>query len=325
MKNVCIIGYGSIGPYHAAALEATESARFYGICDINPQRIEKCRTKYDVKAYTDFQDVLADENVHSVHICTPHYLHYDMIKDALKAGKSVVAEKPVAMTKEQFDALLKTEGIENVCLVFQNRYNPCVQKLKSLIEEQTFGKLICSRAVVTWNRNRQYYEQDQWRGKWATEGGGVLINQSIHTLDILIYLGGDIQSVQATMSNYTLSDVIEVEDTVSAHFCYQNGASGIFFATNAYCSDKVPEIEFVFENETVRYMDSKLWIGKEVICRDLVATGPKACYGLGHSSLIRRYYDDNEYFNIYDAKNTMETVFAMYESAKKQNFGCSIV
>ena len=98
MKNICIIGYGSIGPFHAAALEKTKNARFYGVCDIDPYRIEKCRQQYDVKGFTDFQNVLTDPDVDGIHICTPHYLHCEMITSGLQAGKTVVVEKPVAMT-----------------------------------------------------------------------------------------------------------------------------------------------------------------------------------------------------------------------------------
>ena len=132
MKNACIVGYGKIGPNHANAFEFIENAKFYAVCDVNEERIKKCQETYDVIGYTDFDEMLKDENIHSVHICTPHYLHFEMIVKALKAGKSVVSEKPVTMTKEEFELLKNTPGAENVCLIFQNRLNGCVVKLKEL-------------------------------------------------------------------------------------------------------------------------------------------------------------------------------------------------
>jgi len=132
-------------------------------------------------------------------------------------------------------------------------------------------------------------------------------------------LGGNIQSVRANIANYSLPDVIEVEDTVSAYLCYANGATGIFFATNAYGSHKAPDIELVFENGTARYMDDTLWLNGEIICKDTISNAEKAYYGLGHTAMARRYYDNHEFFNIYDVQNTMETVFAIYESARKHN------
>ena len=96
MKNLCIVGYGAIGPIHAKAIEETAGVKFYAVCDNNPDRIEKCKKDYDVKAYLDFDEMLLDENIDSVHICTPHYLHFEMIKKSLAYGKTVVCEKPVA-------------------------------------------------------------------------------------------------------------------------------------------------------------------------------------------------------------------------------------
>ena len=127
MKNICIVGYGNIGPVHADALKNVQNAKLYAVCDINPERIERCQKEYDVIGYTDFNEMLKDDNIDGVHICTPHYLHYEMILAALKAGKSVVSEKPVVMTREQFDDLLQTEGSDKICLVFQNRLNPCAK------------------------------------------------------------------------------------------------------------------------------------------------------------------------------------------------------
>lgn len=316
MKNVCIVGYGNIGPVHADALKNVENANFYAICDNQPDRIERCQKEYDVIGYTDFHEMLKDENIHSVHICTPHYLHYEMIVAALEAGKNVVSEKPVVMTKEQFENLQANRKYKEVCLVFQNRLNPCAKELKRLIGEGALGKIQCVKGIVTWQRTKEYYLADAWRGKWDTEGGGVLINQTVHTLDLLHYLTGDIASVQATMANFTMADTIEVEDTVTAHLQFANGATGLFFGTNAYGANRSPDIEIVGDKGCARYYNDKLYLNDELICQDVVAVGEKAYWGIGHKGLLRNYYDEGTYFSVDDARNTMYALYGIYESAK---------
>ena len=315
MKNVCIVGYGAIGPVHARALENVEQARLYAVCDIDEKKRRLCAEKYDVKEYDDFDKMLKDENIHSVHICTPHYLHFEMIKKALAAGKDVITEKPVTRTREEFAALLKTEGADRVCVVLQNRLNPCIRKLKSMVRSGELGAVKGAKGVLSWCRDKAYYNSGDWRGKWATEGGCLLINQAIHTLDFFHYVIGDIIGVKADMSNYSLEGIIEAEDTLSACLEFENGVKGIFFATNAYAWNSAPFFEVVFEKGIVRYMDRQLWMNGQLLAEDAAPVIGKSYWGGGHAGLIKRYYDEQKYFNVQDAKNTMETVFAMYESA----------
>ena len=315
MKNVCIVGYGAIGPVHAKALEMVEQAKLYAVCDIDVGKRALCKEKYDVLEYDDFDDILQDKDIDAVHICTPHYLHFEMVKKALAAGKDVVVEKPVTMTREEFGALQELEGVERVCVVLQNRLNPCVQKLKEIIESGELGAVKAAKGILTWHRDKAYYEGGAWRGKWATEGGGALINQAVHTLDYFCYLIGDVKSVKANMSNYSLEGVIEVEDTVTAYLELEDGVKGIFFATNAYSENSAPFFEVSFEKGTARYMDKKLWVNGELLAEDAVPSTGKAYWGNSHTPLLKKYYDEHKYFTVADAKKTMETVFAMYESA----------
>lgn len=217
MKNACIVGYGAIGPIHAMALEKTAQGRLYGVCDIDPARRRACRERYGAVEYADFDAMLRDEEVASVHICTPHHLHYEMIRKALAAGKDVVAEKPLVRTREEWEELQRLPGAERICVVLQNRLNPCVQRMRELVRSGELGAVKAVRGILTWNRDRAYYESAGWRGKWETEGGGLLINQAVHTLDFFSYIAGDVCSVRADMCNHTLEGVIEVEDTLAAH------------------------------------------------------------------------------------------------------------
>lgn len=315
MKKIGIAGYGAIGPVHAKALENVAKAQLYAVCDINPDRRRLCREQYNVTEYEDFDAMLADPDIDGVHICTPHYLHYEMAGKALAAGKSVVLEKPVTRTRQEWDALANLENADKICVVLQNRLNPCVQEMKKIIGNGSLGAVKAARAFLTWNRDKAYYKSADWRGRWATEGGGLLINQAIHTLDYFNYLLGGIQKTRTTMCNHTLEGIIEVEDTFVSHLELGNGVRGVFFATNGYSENCSPFFEISFEKGIVRYMNQKLWVNDRLAAEDTSATIGKACWGSGHSLLLHRFYDEGKYFSLSDAKNTMETVFAMYEEA----------
>lgn len=316
MKNVCIVGWGAIGPIHAAGIEKTENANFYAVCDVDYERIKDCRKKYQVSEYTKFDIMLRDEKIDSIHICTPHYLHYEMIEKALAAGKSVVCEKPAVMTAEELYKLSHLPGSDKVCFVIQNRLNDSIVKMKELLDSGDLGRIISAKGILTWWRDEAYYNSGEWRGKWATEGGGVLINQAIHTLDLMIYLSGKVNSVKADMNNYSLENVIEVEDTVSAYLRFEAGHKGIFFATNAFEGGSDPHVEFVCEKGRVCYMNNKLYLNGVTLETDSKPTVGKDYWGNSHEVLVKRYYDGGEYFSLNDIKNTMKTMFAIYESAK---------
>lgn len=316
MKNVCIVGYGAIGPIHAKALETVENAKLYAVCEIDEEKLKKCRSTYDVKEYVDFDEMLLDPNIDSVHICTPHHLHFEMIRKALTSGKAVVTEKPITMTKEEYDALLKLDESGKVCVVLQNRLNPCVERLRDLVRSRELGAVKAVRGLLTWHRDKSYYESGAWRGKWETEGGCLLINQAIHTLDLFHFVVGDIVSVKANMFNFSLENVIEAEDTLVAYLDFTDNVQGIFFATNAYGVNSAPLFEVVFEKGIARYIDKQLWINGRIQEEDAPASVGKDYWGRGHASLIKQYYDEQKYFNIFDAKNTMETVFEMYNQAR---------
>lgn len=317
IKNCCVVGYGAIGPVHAEAISSIESACLYGICDIEKERADKGAAEYGCKVFYSFEECLKDENIDSIHICTPHYLHYEMIEKSLIAGKMVVSEKPITMTKDEFTLLLSKYEDKPVYPVMQNRTNTCVVKLKEFIEnDKELGRLKAVKGILTWHRTASYYDSAAWRGKKAYEGGGVLINQAVHTLDLMLYLAGNVKSVTATTSNKSLQGVIDVEDTVDALLKFENGATGIFYATNAYGQNSKPQIELEFEHASFLYAGGELYRGKEFICRDDTTFSGKDYWGSGHSRLFDDLYTNKKGFTVADVKNTMQTMFAMYESAE---------
>ncbi len=320
MDKVCIVGYGAIGPVHAIGLERTAHAELYAICDCDRERLKKGLEKYpDAVTYESFDEMLLDAEIDAVHICTPHYLHFEMAKKAVLAGKKVVIEKPVTMLPEEFDELLELckNSPNKVCIMLQNRFCNCVKRLKE--EAGRLGKLKGIFAALTWDRDMDYYAQDAWRGKLATEGGGVLINQAVHLLDMMMYIGGEAENVRASMSTKKLE--LEIEDTLDAFITFKNGARGCFYATNNYATNSPFRLEAVFENGTLRYEDKNLYLIKEGNIEKLEGDGYGFCgknyWGLGHEMVIDSFYGGGEYPTIFDAEITMKTMFAIYEEARK--------
>lgn len=318
--NAAVVGFGSIGPVHAQVINQCENAVLYGICDVDRQRAQKGAEEYNCKAFDSFDAIICDENVDVVHICTPHYLHYDMITKALDTGKKVVCEKPAVMTKKELDLLYSAYDTKKIFPIIQNRTNYCIKELEKKIKEDgKTGKLKGIKAIMTWGRDASYYSRDNWHGTKQYEGGGVLINQAFHTLDLMMLFGGKTKSVISSTMNHSLEGVIDVEDTVNAFIKFENGAKGVFFATNAYTRDSAVELEIHFENKTFLYQDGKLFADKELVCEDSQEYIGKKCWGSGHYKTLYDYYDNSSKLCLDDVKNTMETLFAIYESAEKQS------
>lgn len=319
MRHVGIVGYGAIGPIHAKALEEVTKAQLYAVCDHNPERLAACTQQYPVKQYADYDEMLKDPVIDTVHICVPHYLHFEMTIKALEAGKRVVLEKPVTMTEQEFEWLRARPDADKICVVLQNRKNRCVEAAKAILQEKRLGKVLGAKAFLTWQRTEAYYQGADWRGKRKTEGGGVLINQAVHTLDYFSYLLGGVCSVSAQAANLSLQGKIEVEDTICARLCLQNDVTGVFFATNGYMENSPPFFEVVLEKGVLRYQDRKLWVNGVLTEEDEAALCGKAYWGSSHALLIREYYDENKYFTVQDAANTMGTVFSIYKSAMENS------
>ena len=329
MKNACIVGYGAIGPVHADAIAQVECATLYAVCDTNPDKAKLCTDQYGCVAYSDFAEMLKDDNIDVVHVCTPHYLHKDMTIAALKAGKDVVLEKPVAMNREEFRELMdyvEANGKrDNLCIMLQNRTNACVVKMMDILKnDDTTGDLKGIIANLAWHRDEEYYAQDEWRGNWKYEGGGLLINQAVHLLDLMTYFGGDIKSVKSNISHWYVKN-IEVEDNANALIGFTSGINGVFSATNCHSTDAPFYLELQFENLTLRYADGVVYkiCGDDIdiIERDKKAHIGKAYWGSGHQRVIDSFYralhgEDGHFTDIYGASNAMHLVYAMYEKGE---------
>ena len=331
--RVGVIGCGGISRVHIDALMEMPNARIVAVCDIRPDRLQAAAEKTGAEPMTDWKALVDREDIDIVHILTPHYLHAPMAIYALRAGKHVLTEKPMATTVDDALSMIReadcAKGTLNV--IFQNRYNPSTVELKRRIDSGETGRLLCARASICWHRTAPYYTESGWRGTFATEGGGALINQSIHTLDLMSYLGGRINRVRGHVSTDLLNGVIEVEDNCHAVIEYENGANGVIYATNNYGTDAPILLEMVFENGTYQLLAEKLFKMEDgiptLILRgdDAKNLGAKSYWGASHKIEISKVYDcvlRGERFEI-DGRSAfpaLNLVKAIYESSASNDW-----
>ncbi len=230
-----IAGVGNIAPVHATAIRETAGAELVAVVDRDPDRLCAFADQEGVRCYHDYEEFLRCDDVDVVAICTPHDLHLPMTVAAAAAGKHVLCEKPMARSVAECDEMIAACEQAGVSLgvVFQSRFERLTRALKAGIEAGELGRLLWCSANTVWFRSDEYYRSAPWRGTWAHEGGGVLINQAIHTLDALLWTGGTPARVTARMG--TLNHAIEVEDAAGALLEYPDGRLGLVQAmTIAY-------------------------------------------------------------------------------------------
>ena len=293
--RVGIIGLGAISNTHIRSLQMLSDIEICAICDINEKRLEDKKTTYALSCptYTDYTEMIDKEHPDAVHVLTPHYLHAPMTVYALKHGVNVFLEKPMGISYEDIEQIQKAEeeSGKRVCVCFQNRFNPATLLAKKAIEED--GGVTSAYATVIWNRDASYYASDAWRGRWETEGGGVMINQAIHTLDLLCQFLGKPLSLKATCQNHHLKEIIEVEDMCEGVVTFEGGVHSVFYATTAFEGGNVTTVYLKTKNHTIQLQNEALFIDNILQSFDenhLPYYG-KMCYGKGHPELISRFYE----------------------------------
>lgn len=244
MINFAIVGMGHIANKHIEAIEKAENANLLAICDTNPARLEI--ENPNVKKYTDLNNMLEENpDIHVVNICVPSGLHAPLTKIVAEHGRHIIVEKPMSLKLQDAEEMMKYAKENNVKLavVHPNRFRPAVQKLKEQMDKGAFGKLSHANATVRWNRNQAYYDQAEWRGTKEFDGG-VLMNQAIHDLDLMLWLMGPVESVQAMAA--TRLRKIETEDMAAAVVQFKNGALGVIEAATTIYPKNLEESIAVF-------------------------------------------------------------------------------
>ncbi|HHY82933.1 MAG TPA: Gfo/Idh/MocA family oxidoreductase [Clostridiales bacterium] len=331
--KVGLVGCGAISPMHLDALKSLDMVELAAVCDIREERAKAAAQQYNCRYYTDFNEMLEDASLDAVHICTPHYLHPVMAVQAAERKVNVLTEKPMSVSLEQADEMIKACKDNNVTLgvIFQNRYNAGSALIKKTLDSGELGRILSGRLNVYWNRSDEYYSSSDWKGTWDKEGGGVLINQAIHTMDLLRwFVDSPIEYVDANISNRAHPN-IEVEDCAEGVIRYKNGVTTIFHALNYYTYDAPIEIEIHCEKGLVRLVSDKAVIrfcdGRELTVdrdpADQANTVGKDYWGISHRRQIEDYYKslmngEKPFIDGEEARKTQAMICAVYQSGKER-------
>ncbi len=323
--RAAIVGLGAISTTHYGAIGRADG-EVAAICDVDEAKIAAFREKTGSTAagYTDWHALLRDESLDVIHICTPHYLHAEMVIAALQAGHHVLCEKPLCIREEDIPRVLEAERASgrHLGVCHQNRYNESNMATHALVEADPakagFG-------TVVWDRGAGYYASGAWRGRWDTEGGGVMINQALHTLDLLLWLMGQPETVQADIVNRHLSGVIEVEDTASALFRFADGRAFTFYATTASAADFPVQVMVATQGgQTIVAANDTITINGEIRPSDSgeIRYG-KDVWGDGHAKLITDFYtsiQESRPFAIdgREGARVVRAILAMYRSQGRE-------
>jgi len=299
-----IIGAGMVARYHATAIGRIPGARLVAVGRSDPARVEDTAAQFGVPCLADYAALLARDDVDAVCICTPSGLHAEQTIAAARAGKHVLVEKPIALTLGDADAMIAACAQAGVRLgvALQRRTEPEFQRVQAAIAAGELGRLVLGSISMPYMRTQSYYDSADWRGSWALDGGGALMNQGIHLVDLLLWLLGDAAEVRATAA--TLAHAIEVEDCVTATLRFVNGALGSISATTAAAPGYPHRVEIYGERggvqiegeQVVRWEDGGAQeprIGTRRVNREPVAAGagasPTGIGAVGHTRLLEDF------------------------------------
>lgn len=330
MLKFALIGCGRISHKHSELLgnAQIEQAKLSAVCDIDNKKAKKLGEKYNIPYYTDMHKMMQNEDLDIVSILTPSGLHAQHTLELAQYKKHIVVEKPMALTLDDADAMIKAcdENGVKLFVVKQNRYNLPVQQLKNALDQNRFGKLVLGTVRVRWCRDQNYYDQDSWRGTWKLDGG-VLTNQASHHIDLLEWCMGEVESVFARSTTALVN--IETEDTAVVTLKFKNGALGVIEATTAVRpKDLEGSLSVLGETGSVEIggfavNEIKHWNFKESFPEDKnidkFSVNPPNVYGFGHKAYYEHIIDciKNNKKALVDGlegRKSLELISAIYES-----------
>ncbi|MBQ8685609.1 MAG: Gfo/Idh/MocA family oxidoreductase [Clostridia bacterium] len=326
--KIGIIGCGMIAEFHISALSALDDAEVIGVFDTSAERSRAFAQKHGIEVY-ETMDALLASAAEVVAICTPSGLHASLAIAALHAGKNVVVEKPVALTNEDCERILEAEKTSGkVCaVVSQLRYADGIRQAKEILDSGALGKPVLCDLYMKYYREKKYYE-GSWRGTFAMDGGGALMNQGIHGIDVLRYLVGDVKIVNGKVR--TLVHDIEVEDTAVASVQFVNGALGVIEGTTSVRPGYPRRIEIHCEKGSMLIEETEIVSvdlpdfdpNKEEKDPDFAGfKDPAAISAEGHlrqyKNILAAVRGEAElFYTAKEASETVKTILAIYESSK---------
>ena len=336
--NFGIIGAGLIANFHAKAVNDLPGGKVIGFCDGGSGRAKKLAEKYYCTAFENYEQLLADDQIDIVTIATPSGFHLEPTVAAAQAGKHVICEKPLEITLERIDAMIAAHAKSKTLLggIFQNRFNEAMEPLREAIDSGRFGTITYAGVYVPWWRSEEYYK-DSWHGTWKLDGGGALMNQSIHMIDMLCDLMPPIESICAFTATIGHPQ-IETEDTSTAALRFVDGALGIIYGTTASYPGRFKRFEITGTKGTVVYLEDSFTVWQfadekredEQIRQRLgqVKSGggvadPAAISHQNHTRNFKAFIDaiqggDNFCISGSQARKSVEVILAIYESARRQ-------
>lgn len=299
--KVAVIGCGRISIMHLNSIKNIEEIELVGVCDSKKERADEWAERYCTKAYYDYEEMFKAEKLDAVHVCLPHYLHSKVAIDCFNHGINVLIEKPMDVDYENAEKAVKVAKEKGLKfgVIFQCRYNDSAQLVKKRVEEGKLGKILTARSILTWTRPDDYYLGSDWKGTWDKEGGGVVIDQAIHSIDLVHWIvNSKVKDIQCAMFNHG-HKIMKVEDTAEGLITYENGVKYGFYAMNNYAINEPIEIKMACENGKVTfgYNDALIEYNngeKEEVHQD-VYTGHsikgKEYWGYHHIRQIRQFYN----------------------------------
>jgi UDP-N-acetyl-2-amino-2-deoxyglucuronate dehydrogenase len=331
-----IIGAGLIADFHARAIGEIGNARLVACCDRVADKAKALADKYGAAAFSSYELMLRRDDIDIVTIATPSGLHMEPTVAAARAGKHVVCEKPLGITLERIDAMIAAHREAGTRLggIFPYRFNDMMVPLREAIRAGRFGTITYAGVYVPWWRTDAYY-QDSWHGTWSLDGGGALMNQSIHMVDMLCDLMPPIESVQAYTA--TLGHQIETEDTAVAALRYANGALGVIYGTTASYPGQFRRFEITGTKGTVVNVENSIAVwqfaeerpeDEQVRHRFTSIQGgggvadPAAISHENHARNFRAFLDALEtgrdfWISGVEARKAVEVILAIYRSAQE--------
>ena len=335
-----IIGCGVIAPFHARAVGELPNARLVAVADTVAEKAEHRGAEFDVPYHTDIDALLERPDVDVVSICVPSGLHAEVGVRAAEAGKHVVVEKPIDVTLEAADRLIAACRDHGVALtvISQHRFGPDVRRLRELIDTGRLGRLVLGDALIKWYRSQDYYDSGDWRGTWALDGGGCLMNQGVHYTDLLQWMMGPVERVFARTAT-AVHERIEVEDIAVAVLHFTSGAVGVLQASTAVYPGLAERLEVTGSGGTV-----VIEVGRMRVCELKDEKGETSAYGAkvqrdegagnggaadpvaishaGHRAQIADLLDAIETgrppaISGEDARRPLELILAVYRSARE--------
>lgn len=333
-----IIGCGRISPNHiAAALE--NNLDIVALCDINEAKmdntIELFKLSKNTRKYLDYSEMLRNEKLDLIAICTESGKHGKIALDCIEANINLIIEKPIALSLDEADLIISKSNAKNVkvCACHQNRFNKSVQKIREAVEANRFGKLMHGTAHIRWNRGEDYYTQAPWRGTWEQDGGA-LMNQCIHNIDLLRWMMGNEVIEVYGMTDNIIHDYIETEDLGLAIIKFANGSYGIIEGTTNIFPKNLEETLYIFgELGTVKAGGRSVNLIEEWMFSDNIDNSeevkekykenPPTVYGFGHiplyTDVISAIINDKQpYVTAVDGRNALELVLAIYKSSSER-------